>query len=251
MYSLRSCASIGLIPAMLGVAVVAACDDAAAPGSRSDGGDAAADQASSLDQAAADVHNPAACGMSAPTSGDSCTLDASTECIYRGSCPANGKPRDRLCVCTDGKWSCIQDLGCGLDEPALAGPPAACQGSCQVGAASCSYVVEKCPAAEDLQGTCTCSNGTWSCSRAYDCYRPNTCHPPDSHVCVTNGLAGNTGNFCPQGFIQGPCVGNPCQLGTWSQRRPCRNAGGHQRSAACVYGQWTCPIGYSAAVLLL
>jgi hypothetical protein len=37
--------------------------------------------------------------------------------------------------------------------------------------ASCVYVVETCPCGpNDVTSTCTCTNGSWSCARGYDCY---------------------------------------------------------------------------------
>jgi hypothetical protein len=225
---------------------VAACDEGATPGSGSNAGDASADVP--VDQGGAETQNPADCGSAAPTSA-ACTLAEMVECNYEISTCPGGQPLTRRCTCTGGLWSCIQDLGCPTSETPGGTPQERC-GACvsPPGPSVCNYPVESCVAAEDLWNRCTCTAGAWSCSREYDCYPPNTCRHPGSGNCVTNGLV-NTGNFCPSDYVQGACEGYPCTPGTqpWS----CIRSGDHHlRGAACIYGQWACPIGFTLATLL-
>ena len=274
---MRSLKTLALFAALIAGGLVAACDESTTPESRSDGGDAPADvssdrtpdtkvpvdQAAPIDQAPVvdeappvdqggfEMSQPAGCGTTAPGGGTACTVTAGVQCKYvNRTCP-DGKPLERLCVCTGGKWSCIQDLGCPNSEPAGGTPEQKC-GTCPAGpgASVCTYRIETCAAAEDLFNRCTCTNGTWSCSRDFDCYPPNTCRPENGgDNCVTNGLA-NTGNFCPPGYVQGACAAYPCKPG--DPRRGCfPGTGNHPRSAACVYGQWACPIGDTVAFPLL
>jgi hypothetical protein len=266
---MRSLRKFALVSAALGAGLLAACDEDVTSGSRSDAADAPADL---LAQGPPDVPPfqvdtgplpdgfydrappplPAGCPAVAPANGTPCTLDEIVACDYVITTCADGTQLERLCRCTGQSWSCIQDLGCPSNEP-LGGAPEQVCGTCQSppGASTCTYRIEKCVAAEDLKTTCTCAGGNpWSCTREYDCSPPNLCRQEGGDNCVTNGLI-NTGNFCPPGYVQGACAGFFCKPGLPGDSRLICDPPGSSpaRSAACVYGQWACPIGYRLTYL--
>ena len=261
---MRSLRKFALISAALGAGLLAACEEDGTSGPRSDAADAPADLSP---QGTPDVPPfqidtgppvdgfsdlppvplPAGCPAAALANGTACTLDERVQCNYVTTTCADGTQLERLCNCTSGSWSCIQDLGCASDEPVGGAPEQVC-GACQSppGASVCTYRIEKCVAAEDLRTTCTCAGGNpWSCTRENDCYPPNTCREEGGSNCVTNGLV-NTGNFCPPGYVQGACAGIFCRPGRpGDSRSHCVPPGSKPaRPAACVYGQAACPIGY-------
>ncbi len=186
--------------------------------------------------------NPAGCPAQDPMPNSTCSL-AAGQCEYVAERCASGSTRMRLCACTDGKWSCVQDLGCRVDEPARSTPPPACQAACTSGQ-RCEYVVEKCPANEDLTGSCWCGNGSVNCSRSFDCYPRLACASANGRNCVTLGSAFVTAPWCPADA--GTCQGSPCKIG--DDRHSCVRVGGFTRGAVCVYGQWACPVGYALPV---
>jgi hypothetical protein len=188
------------------------------------------------------VQRPAGCPAEVPAFASACSTPAEgVECAYRKPC-ANGRWLDTICTCAAGQWSCLSDRGCAPDEPILTTPPPECQGKC-TGTATCEYAVERCVGTENLKGHCYCSNGTWACSREFDCYPPSTCRGADGCNCVTNGLL-STGNACPAGTTPGLCTSLACRPG--EPRPGCiREVPGILRSAVCMYGAWACPIGYT------